>query len=95
MLGMLEPFSEYVSEEAKHRIGKTSCYFLPNAKVSRYTDKEHREFLNWLSDIDYRGDHDANSRNILKGSGKWMLSGEEKFRNWKEGGGVLWLCGIR
>jgi hypothetical protein len=61
----------------------------------RYVDEERREFLNWISDVDYRGDHDANSRNILKGSGDWMLSGEEKFQSWKEQGGLLWLCGIR
>jgi hypothetical protein len=60
-----------------------------------YTEEERREFLNWLSDIDFEGDHDANSRNILKGSGNWMLRGEEKFRSWKDEGGLLWLCGIR
>jgi hypothetical protein len=31
----------------------------------------------------------------LKGSGDWLLSDEEKFLNWKERGGLLWLLGIR
>jgi hypothetical protein len=95
LLGKLEPFSTYVSEEEKRRKGMTLLFFVPKAEVFRYTDEERREFLSWLSDIDYRGDHDANSRNILKGSGDWMLNSEEKFRKWKQGGGLLWLYGIR
>jgi len=91
---MLAPFLEHMSKEAKHRKGMTLRFLAPKTKVSRDTDKERREFLSWISDIDYRGDHDANSRNILRGSGDWMLSGEEKFRSWKEEGGLLWLCGI-
>jgi len=50
--------------------------------------------MKWLSDVDYRMDHEGHSRNILKGSGDWMLNGENEFQTWKEKGTVLWLHGI-
>jgi len=51
--------------------------------------------MKWLSDVDYREDHKANSSNILKGSGDWMINREKEFSSWKEKGTVLWLRGIR
>jgi len=50
--------------------------------------------MRWLSDVEYRGDHEGNSCNILKNSGEWMLR-EEKFDDWKDKGKILWLRGIR
>jgi hypothetical protein len=64
--------------------------------VSKYVSEEERkEFMKWLSEVDYRGDHEANLRNILENSGEWMLHHEKKFDDWKDKGTVLWLCGIR
>jgi hypothetical protein len=92
---MSELFSEYMSEEAMRRKGTSSRLLIAETKISKYTEIERENFMMWLSDVDYRGDHQANSLNILKDSGDWMLNGEEKFGSWKEGGTVLWLRGIR
>jgi hypothetical protein len=92
---MGELFSEYMSEEATRRKGTSSRLLIAETKIFKYTENERKNFMMWLSDIDYRGDHQTNSLNILPGSGDWMLSGEEKFGSWKEGGTVLWLRGIR
>jgi hypothetical protein len=95
MLREQELVSKYVSEEESRLHGMSSCFFVPKTKAPQYLEKERKRFMKWLSDVDYRGDHEANSRNILKDSGDWMLSREEEFGSWKEQGTVLWLRGIR
>jgi hypothetical protein len=95
LLGMSELFSEYMSEEAVRRKGTSSRLLIAEIEISKYTETERENFMMWLSDVDYRGDHQKNFLNILKDSGDWMLSHEQKFGSWKEGGTVLWLRGIR
>jgi hypothetical protein len=92
---MSELFSEYMSEEAIRRKGTPSRLLIAETKISKYTEKEREKYMMWLSDVDYGRDHQKNSLNILKDSGDWMLSCEEKFDSWKEGGTLLWLRGIR
>ncbi|KIM21727.1 hypothetical protein M408DRAFT_301361 [Serendipita vermifera MAFF 305830] len=69
VLGMLQPFSEYMSEEFTRRKGMPSPFFARITQALWYTEEEHAEFMKWLSDIDYRMDNETNSRDILESSG--------------------------
>jgi hypothetical protein len=91
---MSERFSEYMSQEAIGHKGMSACLLIPETKARPYTEKEREGFMEWLSDVNYRADHTANSSNILKDSGDWMINREKEFASWKENGTMLWLRGI-
>ncbi|KAF8853835.1 hypothetical protein BDZ45DRAFT_64299 [Acephala macrosclerotiorum] len=60
--------------------------------------KKRQEILNWISEkqtIDYFKHHKENKRDILKGTGQWLLQ-DPVFKNWKDdsASSLLWLHGI-
>jgi len=65
--------------------------------TSRIASKRNAA-LDWLSDIrklPYFKHHKENKREILKGTGRWILT-DEVFKTWKNesASSMLWLHGI-
>lgn len=53
------------------------------------------EILRWLSSQPYLEYHNQNKKDVLAGTGKWLLS-EPSFMNWKNdsASSLLWLHGM-
>ncbi|KAH6698408.1 hypothetical protein BKA61DRAFT_682441 [Leptodontidium sp. MPI-SDFR-AT-0119] len=62
------------------------------------TDTKRRTILDWMSDttkLPYLKHHKENKRQILKGTGEWLLN-DEMYKKWKDdsASSLLWLHGI-
>lgn len=59
---------------------------------------KRRQILNWMSDTEklpYLKHHKENKRQILKGTGEWLLN-DDIYTSWKHSteSSLLWLHGI-
>ncbi len=55
-----------------------------------------RKILEWVSPIPYEQHHNTNKRDVLEGTGLWLLR-EEAMAQWRHSNesSILWLHGIR
>jgi hypothetical protein len=57
---------------------------------------ERTNILRWLSPEPYKEYHNQARRDVLAGTGKWLLS-DSVFKKWKDesASSILWLHGIQ
>src|ERR1700733_4451612 len=61
----------------------------------RLKKQERLDILHWISTVPFRKHHSNMMRDILPGSGQWLLEGE-KYQEWWNSSvsSILWLHGI-
>jgi len=61
-----------------------------------FSEEERKKVLHWMSEIDYSGHRDELSKNLLPGSGQWLLQSQE-YINWAQSSvsSIFWLHGKR
>ncbi|KAK4067399.1 uncharacterized protein Triagg1_7579 [Trichoderma aggressivum f. europaeum] len=64
------------------------------ANESAAAQKEHREFLNWLSDVDPSSTYNDALVRYENGTNEWLLKGSEEFKAWEtNANSLIWLHG--
>ncbi|QYT00974.1 hypothetical protein H0G86_008031 [Trichoderma simmonsii] len=64
------------------------------ANESAVTQKEHEEFLDWLSDIDPSSTYNDARVRYENGTNEWLLKGSEEFKAWETTAkSLIWLHG--
>ncbi|KAL7954396.1 ankyrin repeat-containing domain protein [Trichoderma compactum] len=64
------------------------------ANESAVAQKEHGEFLNWLSDIDPSSTYNDARVRYENGTNEWLLKGSEEFKAWEtNANSLIWLHG--
>ncbi|KAL5090457.1 hypothetical protein Trisim1_004354 [Trichoderma cf. simile WF8] len=64
------------------------------ANESAVTQKEHEEFLDWLSDIDPSSTYNDARVRYENGTNEWLLKGSQKFKAWETTAkSLIWLHG--
>jgi hypothetical protein len=71
---------------------------LRHYKLTLNSEKQRKTILTWLSDAEklpYLKHHKENKKEILEGTGQWLLN-DEVFKRWKDdsASSLLWLHGI-
>uniref|UniRef100_A0A0W0GEG1 NACHT domain-containing protein n=1 Tax=Moniliophthora roreri TaxID=221103 RepID=A0A0W0GEG1_MONRR len=58
-------------------------------------DSERTKILDWISPLPYQGYHNHHKRDVLQGTGQWLLQ-SQMYREWKNDStsSLLWLHGI-
>ncbi|KAF4340163.1 TPR repeat [Fusarium beomiforme] len=67
----------------------------PGRTLGGLSDQQRREVLQWVSDIPYLKHQTEAFRDVLKGTGQWLLRGEA-YLKWKSSStfSILWIHGI-
>lgn len=64
------------------------------ANESAAAQQEHREFLNWLSDIDPSSSYNDARVRYENGTNEWLLKGSKEFKTWETNAkSLIWLHG--
>lgn len=64
------------------------------ANEGAVAQKKHREFLNWLSDIDPSSTYNDARVRYENGTNEWLLKGSEEFKAWETNAkSLIWLHG--
>jgi hypothetical protein len=94
---ILESFEDLKSIPYQiHQIMKGKVPIVPVLRVLTRPnpDDERVKFLQWISRIRYTDHHETNFKDVLPGTGQWLLE-DPLFSDWMQSGSVLWLHGIR
>jgi hypothetical protein len=72
--------------------------FIPVSRwrCSFFTGEERIKVFRWMSEIEYRSHHDEHSKDLLPGSGQWLIESRD-FIKWGQlsVSSILWLHGMR
>jgi hypothetical protein len=64
--------------------------------INYESGEERKQVFMWMSEIDYRSHHDDLSKNLLPGTGQWLLESAD-YIQWGQSSrsAILWLHGMR
>jgi len=76
-------------------VGFTSPFYF-GSRAHFSLGQERLEVFKWMSEVEYRSHHEDLSKNLLHGTGQWLLESSE-YIEWGQSSvsSILWLHGMR